>query len=130
MKKKKNYVNNEELLQEIKNFFMTDIISEELHMMFWKMSKNIISRPRFNRYTPEWKEDILTSGYLKCICVLKKKRYDYNRPNPFSYFTTVITNCFLDTINLENKQFEIKKKLIDIYIDDQKKEGIIYEKQQ
>lgn len=114
MKKKKTYVNNKELLGEIRCYANCGEISDELHMMFYMMCQKIISRPRFLRYTKEWKEDMIHAAYLKCLDVLSRKRFDDDRVNPFSYFTTVISNSFLDSIHLENKQKTISENLKNI----------------
>lgn len=109
MTSRKNYVNNKDLLKEIKSCRDCGEISENLHMMFWEMSNRIISRPRFNRYTVDWKEDMISTAYIKCIDIYHK--FDLERTNPFSYFTTVISNCFLDYAGYECKQKKIKDKM-------------------
>ena len=120
-KQKKAYINNEELLGEIRDYLCCDEISNRLHLMFYEMRDLVspiilylISRPRFLRYTKEWKEDMIQTAYLKCIDVLQRKRFDDTKINPFSYFTTVISNSFLDSIHLENKQKIISENLRDI----------------
>lgn len=109
MHKKKNYVNNKSLLEKIIEFHSTGVISEELHMMFWEMCNRIIGRSRFNRYTQDWREDMVSDAYVKCLVVVLK--FDLERTNPFAYFTTVISNCFLDYIGNESKQRDIKERL-------------------
>lgn len=115
-KQKKKYLTNNDLYNEIKKYNSNGIISEELHMMFWMMCNNIINRPRFCRYTAEWKEDMITESYLKCIKVLPK--FNIEKPNPFSYFTSVISNCYIDFIKSENKYLDLKRKLTEKYIGD------------
>ena len=108
---KRYFVNNDELYEDILDFKRTNIISEQLHMSFWNMCNNIINRPRFVRYTEEWKEDMITTAYIKCLKVVKK--FKLSKKMPFSYFTTVITNCFIDHVKSENKQKQIKDKILD-----------------
>lgn len=110
-----DYVNNKRLYEEIVNFFENNVISEELHLIFYTMAERILRRPRFIRCTPELKEDLIIGGYLKCIKVLQRRKYDATRTNPFSYFTSVIGNEFKDLIKLENKQIEIKEKIKEYY---------------
>ena len=110
----KKYVNNATLHGEIIKFHETSNISEELHMMFYEMCNRIIMRPRFLRYTKEWKEDMCHTAYLKCIKVLQKGTFSTDKTNPFSYFTTVITNCFLDCTHAENKQKIIRENLMEL----------------
>jgi hypothetical protein len=66
---------------------------------------------RFNRYTPEWKEDMIGNAYVKCITIVSRGRYDMEKENPFSYFTTVIRNCFKDHGLYERKQKLIKERV-------------------
>jgi len=116
-KKKKQYVDNGEMYGEILDYYKEDAeISEKLHLMFWEMCKKIINRPRFSRYTPEWREDMQSTAYIKCVKIISEKKFDKERTNPFSYFTTVISNCYLDVAHYENKQLDIKRKLTDIVL--------------
>lgn len=108
------YVKNKDLYAEILKSKENGEPSEELYMMFWLMCKNIINRPRFSRYTFNWKEDMISTSLLKCIKVYHK--FDIKKTNPFSYFTSVISNCFLDTAHAENKQFDIKTKIYDVFL--------------
>jgi DNA-directed RNA polymerase specialized sigma24 family protein len=111
---RKKYVDNAQLLEEIRATQKHGKISDELHLMFWKMCNKIINRPRFSRYTDEWKEDMISTAYVKCLGTICK--FSPDRTNPFSYYTTVITNCFLDCLNAEKKQKNIKDRMKEIYI--------------
>lgn len=105
-----NYLNNDDLQKAIELCYENGKISEKLHMMFWRMCNEIIKGKRFSKYTDDWKEDMVSSAYLKCIKVINKKTYTLDKKTPFSYFTSVINNCFKDVVNSENKQIEIKKR--------------------
>ena len=113
-KRKTPYVDRVEMYAEIGQFYDTGDISERLHMIFWKMSNHIINMARFNRYTPEWKEDMISSAYIKCLNIVSAGKYDMERSNPFSYFTTVIRNCFKDHCVSEKKQKKIRQRLGDM----------------
>jgi len=112
----KNYINNENLKKELVKVYDTGEISERLHLMIYEMCKKIINRPRFNRYTIEWKEDMCHNAYIKSIDVIAKNKFDITKENPFSYFTTVINNSFLDLIIFERKESNKKENLRD-YLD-------------
>ncbi len=99
MKKRVNYINNKDLLKELINLKETNKASDELHFMFYEMCKGIASKPRFFMYT--WKEDMIVDAYLRCIKYASK--FDVNRDNPFSYFTTVIHNCYFKYREVEMK---------------------------
>ena len=110
-----NYVNNKELLKEILGFYETDFISEKLHLMFYEMCKRIITRPRYNRYTPEYREEMISESYLKCLEVLLRKTFNPEKSNAFSYFTSVISNMAIDVAKGEKRQFDIKDRITEIY---------------
>lgn len=116
IKKKKQYVNNGELYEEIEGFYKLEEISEKLHFMFFEMTNHIINRSRFIRYTPERREDMISDAYLKCLNVIAGKKFNLERKNPFSYFTTVIRNSFKDSAGSEKKQVLIKEKLFDKFV--------------
>ena len=110
--KRKHYVKNDKLYEEILSYHETKEISETLHMYFWRMVNNIIRGQRFSRYTQDRKDDMISDAYLKCIRVLMK--FDIKKTKPFSYFTTVIWNSFKDSAYSEKKQVLIKEKIIEI----------------
>lgn len=107
--KSKYYVTNKELLVEIKLFKESGVISEKLHLMFFKMASQIGTKARFSGYT--WIEDMISDAYLKCCNVAHK--FDDAQTNPFGYFTTVIIHYFWDALASENKQKNIKERLRD-----------------
>ena len=112
----KNYINNETLLEELRNHSTSGIVSEALHLMIYEMCGKIINRPRFNRYTKEWKEDMIHNAYIKAITVISNNKFDMNKENAFSYFTTVINNSFIDLLILERKE-NVKKDNLKQYLD-------------
>ena len=105
---RRNYIEKKELHDAIRESQETGHVSEKLHMMFWTMSHEIIKGKRFCGYTDDWKEDMVSTAYVKCVTVYKK--FDLAKPDAFSYFTSVITNSFKDVIKYENRQIEIKKR--------------------
>jgi hypothetical protein len=108
-KQGKHYVTNKEMLVELKELQKTGIISERLHLIFYKMAEQIGTKGRFSGYT--WIEDMVSDAYLKCCIVAQK--FDTRRTNPFGYFTTVIIHYFWDALAGEKKQGKIKDKLRD-----------------
>lgn len=107
--KQKHYVTNAEMLSELKDLKRTGIISEKLHLIFYKMAEQIGTKGRFSGYT--WIEDMVSDAYLKCLTVANK--FDLSRENPFGYFTTVIVHYFWDALAGERKQKNIKERLRD-----------------
>lgn len=105
----KHYVTNAEMLSELKDMKRTGVISEKLHLIFYKMAEQIGTKGRFSGYT--WIEDMVSDAYLKCCTVAQK--FDLSRTNPFGYFTTVIVHYFWDALAGERKQKNIKERLRD-----------------
>lgn len=113
MKKSKGkyYVKNKEMLAELRQMEANGdgIITEDLHLMFYKMAQKIGTKPRFSGYS--WIEDMISDAYLKCCNIAHK--FDTEKENPFGYFTTVIINFFWDALAGETKQKNIKDRLRD-----------------
>lgn len=106
-KKERYYIRNKDLLPEIKKYKKTGIIGEKLALMIWKIAINYSNRGNFSGYT--WKEDMVSEAVTVCLQYMhnfdpKKQK----RPNPFSYFTTVIHNAFVNFIKKQKKHSEIK----------------------
>jgi len=109
MAARKNYVNNKDLLIELRKLVETGVHSERLHLMFYEMAKRIRFKWPQNRYS----DDMISTAYLKCLNVAEK--FDLERTQAFSYFTTVIHNCYLDFMYDEKKQNMVKDKALDIF---------------
>lgn len=111
----KNYIDKQEMRNELIKLKDTDIVSEKLHMMFWEMANRIAKKPRFFSYT--WKEDMIVTAYLRCIKYAKV--FDTNRDNPFGYFSTAIHNCYFkfrnDEMKYQNKKWvELSNHIIEM----------------
>jgi len=99
------YINNKTLLSEIIEYKKTNIISEKLHLLLYELAKNIAYKPNWINYT--WIDDMISDAYLKCL--IKLDKYDINKSNnPFSYFTSVIGNFYIDYI----KKYKYHEKII------------------
>jgi len=110
-KQSKYYVKNKEMLAELRLMHERGdgVITENLHLMFYKMAQKIGTKPRFSGYS--WIEDMISDAYLKCCTIAHK--FDVEKENPFGYFTTVIINYFWDALASENKQKNIKDRIRD-----------------
>jgi len=112
------YIDKEEMYEEVVKTYEKNEVTEELHMIFWKMSKHINNMSRFKYYTIEWKEDMVMEAYVKCLKIIGKKQFKLTHENPFSYFTTCIYNCMLDQIHFENKTQKVRDRMIEVYGND------------
>lgn len=107
IRKKKHYVNNKDLLEEVIKYRETKHITEELGRMIFEISKNFASKGSYSGYT--WKEDMISEAVLTCLKYMHN--FDPNKqkyPNPFAYFTTIIYHSFLNYIKKQKKHSEIK----------------------
>jgi len=110
MSSKKNYVNNKDLLSEIKIYKDSGVMSEKLGEMILEIANNFSSRGSFAGYT--WRDDLVADGVLTCVKYLKN--FDHTKSsNPFSYITQICYHAFLNYIKTQNKHSEIKASLYD-----------------
>lgn len=108
-KKKKNYLNNSDLLEEIKKSREQGKVTEKLGTMFMALVKKYATIPRFSGYT--YNEDMQAFALLTLTRVWKsfdETTYD----NPFAYFTRIVHNAFHQFDNMERKQRDIRDALL------------------
>ena len=115
--KKRFYLTNKEFLQELRKYYSLNKISNRLHEIFYLLSERIARKSIFYRRMKEQHikssdlgdayYDFIHEGYLKCI----KRISSFNIEkcsNPFSYFTSVITNAYKDFFNKEYRHEVLK----------------------
>lgn len=108
---KRNYVEKEDLLRELRLSNKNGEISEELHVMFFEIARNYAHIKSFRNYS--FIDDMIVEGYINCILVAHK--YDTEAgTSPFSYFTTTIHRNFLKFIARESKQQKRKWKELKV----------------
>jgi len=97
------YVNQAEFLQELKNYYKSDVITSELATYVKKIAEGLSYAPNLINYT--YKEEMVGDAILKMVQALEYKKFDIeNRDNPFSYFTTIAFHAFINRINKEKRQ--------------------------
>ena len=103
----KYYIRNKDLLPVVIEFKKTGIINEELGLMVQQIAINYSNRGNFASYT--WKEDMVSDAVLVCFKYMHNFDPDkQKKPNPFSYFTTIIHNAFINYIRKQKKHSDIK----------------------
>ncbi len=66
-------------------------------------------KPNFNNYT--YKIEMISSGILACVSALHK--FDSEKSeNAFAYYTSIIHNAFIQILNKEKKQQNIRDELL------------------
>ncbi len=118
MKEKgKFYLTNKEFLYELRNYHRLKKISKRLHEIFYLLSERIARKSLFYRRVSNQHikstdltdvyNDFIHEGYLKCIKRIESFNIETHF-NPFSYFTSVITNTFKDFFGKEYRNEVLK----------------------
>lgn len=104
-KKKAYYVNPEEFLQRIKDYYETDDLTEDLGQAVYKIAIGLSYAPNFINYS--YKDDMVGDAILKMLMALRNKKFNIDSGNsPFSYFTTIAFHAFINRIKKEKKHRE------------------------
>lgn len=111
-KRVKNYVNNADLLTQIRKSREQDRMTEELGKMIMMLCERYASHPDYaNVYYN--KEDMVAFAILTLTKVWRGfKEIEGQPPNPFSYFTQIARNAFYQYLNGERNQKQIKDKML------------------
>lgn len=107
-KKKKNYINNADLLIEIEKSHKQNKMTEELGRMLLLLCQRYIQIPRFAKYTYT---DDMQGFALMTICRVWKSFDATKSQNPFAYFTQCIHHAYFQYNNQERKQRDIKDEI-------------------
>ena len=108
------YVDNKELLEEVRKYKQSGIMSEKLGS--------------YAGYT--WLDDMIGEAAVTCVRYLKSfDEHKYDTPNPFAYITTICRNAFISYIREQKKHSEIKNEIYcgdDSIIQDSESSSIDY----
>lgn len=107
-KKKKNYINNADLLIELEKSHKQNRMTEELGRMLLLLCQRYIQIPRFAKYTYT---DDMQGFALMTICRVWKSFDATKSQNPFAYFTQCIHHAYFQYNNQERKQRDIKDEI-------------------
>lgn len=108
-KKPKNYLNNADMLVELKKSHEQGRLTEEMGRMFMMLVKRYASIPRFSGYS--YNDDMQSLALLTLAKVWKG--FDANKyDNPFAYFTRVVHNAFHQYDNQERRQRDIRDAVL------------------
>lgn len=115
--KKKNeyYVNSNDFLGLIREYYETDVMTNELGATLQKIAEGLSYNHRFIRYSRSWKEEMTSDAILKMYHALEKKLYKVESGfNPFSYYNRIAWNAFANRIKKEKGQHEGLEEYKDI----------------
>lgn len=100
---KKHYINNAEFEFLIREYYRTDVFSEELGVMINKISEHVMFMPRFISYTSNYSDSMISDSNYKMIKALNERKFDPDRGSAFSYFTRICINSFFFVTEKERK---------------------------
>ena len=108
MSKENHYVDPSEFKQSLRKYYDTDIMTEDLAVNIKKIAYGLSYNSSFINYT--YKDDMIGDALIKMYSALKGKKYRFAEgSNPFSYFTTIAFNAFVNRIKKEKKHHEAEK---------------------
>lgn len=121
MKQKNHYVDNKKFNKEVTEYTNsvnesisngTEVpdIPEYLAQCILKMVYSIASRSNFSGYS--YIEDMIGDGIEYSLLCLKRGSFIPEKGSAFSYFTTIIWNCFLKRKILEEEEQMVHRNLI------------------
>lgn len=112
IKKSKDYLSNKEMLSEVIHCKKDGQISEKLGKMFVLLAERYSTKPNFSGYS--YRDEMVANAILAC-CQNYTKFNEDKGSNPFAYFTQIIHNAFIQVLNKERRNQELRDKcLIDM----------------
>ena len=110
---KVNYVSEDELKEDVRILYETNVFPERLAKNLQSMCDHICNSHRFSGYTFDWKEEMKSQAILTLVRFLNERKYDNTRPNTkvFSWATKVIFLQFLCWLEKKNRKLKQEKKI-------------------
>lgn len=105
------YVNNKIFKELLKRYKKTKSRNDynEIGKIFLLISRNFLNKSHFINYSEDRKQEMISDAvFFMCKYI---DRFDVNKDHPFSYFTQVAKNAFLQYINERKKQDDMFKNI-------------------
>lgn len=106
---KKQYMNNATFFAELIACQKKKKMSNELGKMYTLVAEHYASHPHFSGYTYR---DEMVGGAIVACCSAFLKFDPKKSQNPFAFYTMVIHNSFLQTLQKEKKQQRIRDTIL------------------
>lgn len=107
--KKKNYLNNKDLLAQVMASKAQGSMTNLLAHMLQTLCRRYAKKGNFANYT--YNDDM--QGYAMMMVVKTWNSFDPKKSsNPFAFFTQCIKNSFIQFLNLEKRQRNIKDDML------------------
>lgn len=108
-KRKKNYLNNKDLLAEVMISKEQGRMSHNLAVMLQTLCRRYAKKGQFASYS--YNDDM--QSYAMLMLVKTWTAFNEKRgKNPFAFFTTCVTNSFKQYLNIEKKQANVKNETL------------------
>lgn len=102
---KPNYVDPVEMEKQIKVFYKSGVLHNDLADMVQKIATRLGYAQNFINYS--YKEEMIGDAIIKMVTALNRKRFKCSKGyNPFSYFTKVAYRAFQNRIKKEKKEHD------------------------
>lgn len=109
MSKADYYISPKEFKESLKRFYDSDVLTDDLAENVKKIAYGLSYNSNFINYT--YKDDMVGDALIKMYSALSRKKYSFDtESNPFSYFTTIAFNAFINRIKKEKRHHEAEKK--------------------
>ena len=100
--KKIYYVNPKEFTEELRKYYDTNVMSDNLAIMIRNIAYGLAHASNFINYT--FKEEAIGDSLINMFNALKEKKYNFDKGfNPFSYFNSIAFNCWRSRIKKEKR---------------------------
>jgi hypothetical protein len=120
--KKAYYVDEDEFKEEIRKFYATDKMTDNLGVIVHKIANGLSHRPNFINYS--FRDEMVQDAILNMVKALNNKKFDLNKGyNPFSYFTCIAFHTFCTRIKKEKKQRDAVELFQEEFYPELMKEG-------
>jgi DNA-directed RNA polymerase specialized sigma24 family protein len=108
MSKENYYVDPADFKESLRRYYASDNLTDDLAENIKKIAYGLSYNSSFINYT--YKDDMIGDSLIKMYSALKGKKYKFSaESNPFSYFTTIAFNAFVNRIKKEKRHHEAEK---------------------
>lgn len=105
-----NYVNNKEIVEEMREYRRTGVISNRLGEFYLMIATNLSNKSNFIGYT--WKDDMIAHAVFTCVKYCKNFDPDKSN-NAFGYISKICHHAFVWYIKNQKNHGNIKQSLFD-----------------
>lgn len=110
MRRKNNYLNNENLVRMAKECHEKNTVTREMADAILLLAKRVMKAPKFVRYS--YRDEMECEAIVQ-MCAAVPKIDLTKSENVFAYFTMIATNAAIRVLNKEKRQQEVRDDLLE-----------------